>query len=282
MGTLKSSVRVGALCVIALASSCVGQEREEHETHAGRATAQDSVAPASRRDLRATAPAITPPDTAWASIRGPDGAMYIAQHSVDSASEERFTAIRRRTDGTTTELARHRLAPWEAYPVPTWISMGATTGPQLILAFEESGEGSTGTYIYDVSEDGAIVVFVDAGQACRPAQLIDIDHDSIPEIVSFKGSRSHCENVCTGGLRELGLGEPTWATLLAWDGHKWVEASGANRRFLDSLSVTYESLANALPRVNALLNCEGSAGVTLRARLREWSQLAAAMAKARS
>jgi hypothetical protein len=209
-------------------------------------------------------------------------AEFVASGGRDSSSGTNFIAIRvRRAESGMREIARLPLASWQSPPPLRWLPSRPGENPQLLVSFEESGDGNTGSAVYRLTERTAVLVFSDAGDACRPASVVDLEDDGVAELASYRAPRNHCERLCVSGLRDLRLGEPTWTTVLAWDGRKWTENHSNARAFYDSVAGVYRELRAAMPTLDPLLNCADVAGTELSRDLDAWSARALELSRSK-
>ena len=168
------------------------------------------------------------------------------------------------------------LAGWEAFPHATWVTPAPDSTPLLHLAWQESGEGSSGSSLY--SFDGLVArrVFSNQGSACVPARIVDIDTDGRMELLSYVDEVHGCSLLCKEVLRDRGLGEPSWTEVFEWDGTAWSPQTVVNAAFWDSVALSYTKLAN-FARDSEHPLCRASRA-RMEAALKQWAARSRALA----
>jgi len=144
--------------------------------------------------------------------------------------------------GDTFELVQELLAlGWNEPTVVRWIS---TQGRRsLVVSLDDRIEGGVMTTVYVVDEDSLVATFQDAN-ACRPAELHDVDGDGSLELLSFEEDRSNldCIHPCYLVLDdEFGM-VPAWVRVRRWDAGAWVPSEGSYPGFYSQLAARYEDV----------------------------------------
>ena len=183
----------------------------------------------------------------------------------------------RMRSGSSSRVGLIELAEWEAFPSMRWIAPNERSTPQLVLSWQRSGEGTTGSRVYEFTRGAARLLYDDEGQACEPIRTMDVDADGALEIVRFPDPRGSCLSGCLDA-KYPALGQvPVWVEVLEWAARGWQSKESGTAQFYDSVATVYAQIAREIARDDSVL-CRGMRDELL-SNLSAWTARARTLAR---
>jgi hypothetical protein len=187
----------------------------------------------------------------WAFERILASGPYDALLAWDSAAGRRTVVIVLDTAGSIRWIGDLALDLTQFLPTSvTWVVLDGD--PVLEVTFDDRAESVVVTVLTRVHADRLERVFLDDGDACRPARLWDLDGDGRLELVSYaENATRDCTHPCIMDLQHHFNLLPAWLTIHRWEGGTWRSVEAEFPSY-------YAALGDQYARVDAWLRSGGS------------------------
>lgn len=156
------------------------------------------------------------------------------------------------------QVLASRFVPVDAgFPEASWLVVGNTRSRMLSITFRDDVNGYIGTSISMIALAELREIFRDdAPGVCTPASLLDVDNDSIPELLSYEaiGSVPDCAHECYDDVFSQFRIELAWPVLRWWDGREWRERSNAAQSFWVKMRDEFSQLRSEI-LVGKVIGC---------------------------